>query len=224
MAIVRASRRHTSVPRSVEISEARANRKSPAQDGDGVVPPGVRAGRATARVGLVDHVVVVERGQVHELDRHGPGHEARVGGVAEVARQQHQHRPEPLAARGDQVGGGLRQQAGGLHVDGLLQGDLDLVEAGPHLGLQGGVGRLEARDHTAAHSTTPLPAPGSHDRLSPSQHRRLLDDPGDQPGEDPERQGQGRGDRRAPTRGMSDVSSSWSPAGSRIYMYTITRR
>ena len=38
------------------------------QDRDVVAPPGVRAGRAATHLRLVHHVVVVQRGQVHQFD------------------------------------------------------------------------------------------------------------------------------------------------------------
>ncbi len=38
------------------------------QDGDVVAPPGVGARRPAPHLGLVHHVVVIQRGQVHQLD------------------------------------------------------------------------------------------------------------------------------------------------------------
>ena len=102
-------------------------------------------GRAAAGIGLVDHIVVVERRQVHQLDRHGAADQARVGRVAEVAGQEHQHGAEPLAAGGDQVRRRLGEQPGRFHAHGLLQRLLDLVEARADVGLQRRVRRLESR-------------------------------------------------------------------------------
>ena len=61
---------------------------------------------------LVDDVVVVERGQVDELDRHA-AHQVVLGGVPAAAggRGQGQQGPQALAAGGDQVGGDLVEEA-----------------------------------------------------------------------------------------------------------------
>ena len=60
------------------------------EDGDDVAPAGVDARHAPAGLGLVDHVVVVQRPEVHELDRdgagdHGVGRPARGAPPAQVA-------------------------------------------------------------------------------------------------------------------------------------------
>ena len=120
------------------------------EDGDRVVPPGVRAGPASPEVGLVDDVVVIQRGEVGELDGHGSGHEPGVGRVAEVPGQEHEHGAEPLAAGLDEVRRRLGQEVE-VGPDGLLQGLLDPVEAGAQLGLERGVGRLQPRDPRPRH-------------------------------------------------------------------------
>ena len=52
---------------------------------------------------LVHHVVVVERREVGQLHHHGSGHDHRRRRVAELRAERHQQRPEPLAARLDEV-------------------------------------------------------------------------------------------------------------------------
>ena len=82
------------------------------QDRDVVVPAGVgRRGTAT-QVGLVHHVVVVERGEVGQLDDAGRGEHALAAGVTGLGGQQHQQRPEPLAAGLHQVPGRLGDETG----------------------------------------------------------------------------------------------------------------
>src|SRR3990172_5383762 len=55
-----------------------SNPPSP-QERDRVVPARVRAGDTAPVLGLVDHVVVVQGGQMGELDRDGSGDQARIG-------------------------------------------------------------------------------------------------------------------------------------------------
>ena len=62
---------------------------------------------------LVDHVVVVQRPEVDELDRHCPGDDVlRDGLVAPggVAGAQRQRRPDPLATSTDEVGGDVGEE------------------------------------------------------------------------------------------------------------------
>ena len=63
---------------------------------------------AAAHVAFVDHVVVQQRRSVHELDRGGELDVAVAGVAGELGHGQRQHRPQPLAARGDQVVGDFR--------------------------------------------------------------------------------------------------------------------
>ena len=81
-----------------------------------------------AQVGLVHDVVVVERGEVGQLDDAGRGDDlVGVGVVAHLGGQQHQQRPEPLAAGVHQVAGRLGHERGtAAHVPG--QRLLDLAE------------------------------------------------------------------------------------------------
>ena len=63
---------------------------------------------AAAHVAFVHHVVMQQRRGVHELDR-GRELDVAVAGVAgELRHRQRQHRAQPLAARGNQVVGDLR--------------------------------------------------------------------------------------------------------------------
>jgi len=97
----------------------------------GLVAPDHPGGRAAAsEIALVDDVIMQERCRVHELDRRG---ELDVG-FALVAkhrrRGQCQHRPEPLAARRNQVVCHFRD-----HGDvGTCLGQNQLVDA-LHVGL-----------------------------------------------------------------------------------------
>jgi hypothetical protein len=104
---------------------------------------------------------VVQRRQVRELDRDGARDQARIAGVAEVPGQQDEHRPEPLAARLEQVPGGRREQIR-VGDDRLLERLFDPVEAAADLRLQGGIGRFQPGDHTTHPFTTsrPMPSPG----------------------------------------------------------------
>ena len=99
------------------------------QDRDEVVPAGVGRLRAAAQVGLVHHVVVVERADVGDLHDAGRGDhvvDARV--VTGLGGQQHQQRPEPLAAGVEQVRGRLGdEREPALHV--RVERLLDLLEA-----------------------------------------------------------------------------------------------
>jgi hypothetical protein len=95
------------------------------EDRDGVVPAGVRGRRAATGRRLVDHVVVVERREVDELDDHAGVHELTPGGVTEVPSQRHHQRAEPLAAGADQVAGHLVDEGvarGHLLVEPVLDG------------------------------------------------------------------------------------------------------
>ena len=85
------------------MSDARANRKSPVRIATVLSQRAFALARAAAQRRLVHHVVVVERRQVGQLDHDGRGHDARRGRVAELRGEQHQQRPEPLAAGVDQV-------------------------------------------------------------------------------------------------------------------------
>ena len=74
------------------------------QDRHVVAPADIGGGRAAADLRLVHDVVVVERGQVHQLDdRAGDGHLGGLRVRADLRRQNGEQRPEPLAARHEQV-------------------------------------------------------------------------------------------------------------------------
>ncbi|GAB3997575.1 hypothetical protein GCM10029992_20930 [Glycomyces albus] len=97
------------------------------EDGDGVVPAGVGAGRAAPDGGLVHDVVVVEGGQVGQFEGHGRFEDAGPVRVAQVGAREGEHRPEPLASGVDQVRSGLAQQRL-VGVDGLEQSLFDGLE------------------------------------------------------------------------------------------------
>ena len=124
----------------------RAEEQVTDEDGGGVAVGGVRAGRPAAHVGLVHDVVVVERGQVGELDPGGRRDDAVVDAVAQLGRQQREQRPEPLAARGGEVRVRLGQE-GVLGVDPLRDERVDGGEPLGELRAQPlrGTGQLEHR-------------------------------------------------------------------------------
>jgi hypothetical protein len=73
------------------------------EDGDGVVPAGVDALGAAPHGRLVHDIVVVERGEVHELHR-GGGRDDLVGvPVGELRGQEREEGTESLATGLDQV-------------------------------------------------------------------------------------------------------------------------
>ena len=85
------------------IAEARAEEHVADQDGRGVAVLGVGAGGPAADVGLVHDVVVVQRGEVGQLDAGGRRDDVAVDAGAELGGQQREQRPEPLAAGLDEV-------------------------------------------------------------------------------------------------------------------------
>ncbi len=81
------------------------------QDARLVAPHHARRRLAAAQVALVHHVVVEQRGGVHEFDRRGELHPAVALVAAHAGGGDRQHRPQPLAAGIDQVPGDLGDQA-----------------------------------------------------------------------------------------------------------------
>ena len=73
------------------------------KDGDRVGPAGVGAPGTPPYVRLVHDVVVVERGKVGELDDDGRIDDVRRARIAEVAGEQGEHGPDPLAPGLDQM-------------------------------------------------------------------------------------------------------------------------
>ncbi len=113
-------------------------------DGDEVAEAGVDALHVAAHQGLVHDVVVVERGQVDELDGHRPLEV--VGGrrpATSGGRGQGQAGPQALAPGRDQVGGDLVEE-GVARADGV-----------PELGFQPSRGRLGGRGVTAVRRCPP---------------------------------------------------------------------
>ncbi len=105
--------RTASAPRSAVSSEDFENRKSPVRIATWL--PQIECARvgAAAQVRLVHHVVVVERREVGELDDARGGDDlVGVRAVAGLGGEQHEQRPEPLAAGRHQVAGGLGDERG----------------------------------------------------------------------------------------------------------------
>ena len=123
------------------------------QDRDQVVPAGVGRLRAAAQVGLVHDVVVVERADVGDLDDAGRGDDVvDVRVLTGLGGQQHQQRPEPLAAGVEQVRGGLgdeREPALDVPVERLL----DLLHAAAQPRLEVGVGDGQRRGRPSVELT-----------------------------------------------------------------------
>ena len=101
------------------------------EDRHDVRPARVHARNTAARLGLVDHVVVVERAEMHELDRRAAGDRVIgrrcVRAVNRVRGGQAQGRAETLAAGREQVARGLTEESvvGG---HGVTQSGFDPLE------------------------------------------------------------------------------------------------
>ena len=90
-----------------------------------------------------------------ELHHHGGRHHLRARRVAELRAQRHQQRTEPLAARLDQVPGGLGdERVGAGHAGPQL--DLDVVQQAQHGRLDPRIGQVHAE---RADLTRARPAP-----------------------------------------------------------------
>ena len=99
--------------------------------------------RAAADCSLVHDVVVIERGQVGQLDDHRGWNDLRSVRVAEVRCQRADQRTEPLATGVDQVPGRTGDDlVVGAHRFGERR--LDALQASPHGLLQLGVGERDA--------------------------------------------------------------------------------
>jgi hypothetical protein len=97
------------------------------EDGDLVVPARVGTFAAPAQLRFVHHVVVVERGDVGELDEERSRHDTRRVRISELGGKQDQLGPKALAAGLEDVpGGGVDDRH--LTVDRGPQGCLDLAE------------------------------------------------------------------------------------------------
>jgi hypothetical protein len=110
--------------------------------GDGVRPPRVGGRRSAPDVGLVHDVVVVERGQVGQLDDHRCVEDPGSARVAELRGQQRQQRPEALAAGLDQVARRLGEHRVRADDD-LAQAGLDVLQPVLDVLRQGRVGGVE---------------------------------------------------------------------------------
>jgi len=104
------------------------------QDRHQVAPLGVGRRHPTAGVGIVHHVVVVQRAEVHELAGDPAQNElVRGGRAAGGAGGEGQRRPEALSAGPDEVAADLAQERvlGGHRSP---QGDVDPVEVPVEIG------------------------------------------------------------------------------------------
>ena len=85
------------------------------EDRDDVRPARVHRRHAAAGLGFVDHVVVVERSEVDQLDRGAAGDDVggrgRADAGAGVARAQGEGRAQALAARREQVPGDVAEES-----------------------------------------------------------------------------------------------------------------
>ena len=147
-------------------AERRGERRCPGQqvvaseDRHDVAPPSVHRGHAATGLGLVDHVVVVERPEVNELAGHAAGH-GRGGGrlrpLGRIGRAEGQGGPEPLAPGAHQVLGDLAEEPI-LAVDRPAQLALDALHVGGEgRELQGG--QADHRCH-GTHRGRPRQNPG----------------------------------------------------------------
>ena len=106
----------TSVPSEAAISEALARRKSPARMAWRLPHRALTLSTLRRVVGLVHHVVVVERAEVDELDRDPAPHDVvgsaagTTGSARRAGPTRRRSRPEPLAAGPDEVAGDLGEQ------------------------------------------------------------------------------------------------------------------
>src|SRR6185437_7886745 len=75
-----------------------------------VAPDGIGGGEAAAEVAGIDYVVVQQGRRVDELDGGGEGDRAVAAIAAEPRRRPGEHRPQSLAAGGDDVAGELRDE------------------------------------------------------------------------------------------------------------------
>ena len=128
-------------PSEARICEARANRKSPVRIAIVLVHRELALWWPRRMDRLVHHVVVVQGGQMGQLDRGRGRDHARIAGIAELRGEQDQGGPEPFPAGLEQVGGRLGQQflLGPCRVGQLL---LDQGKPVNDLRGQRGVGQL----------------------------------------------------------------------------------
>ena len=139
---VSASSAAISVPRLGGDGGAAGQQVVAGDDGDQVAEAAVDALDVAADRRLVDDVVVVERGQVDELDRDG-AHQVVLGGVAVAARGrgQGQEGPQTLPTCGDEVRGHLVEEAVAGDDGGGEQG-LQTLQSLLQAGQAQGLGRV----------------------------------------------------------------------------------
>ena len=120
------------------------------EDGDRVVPARVGRGCAAPQRGLVHYVIVVQRGQMRELDDDRARDDAHRLRVAVLRGNQSQQRTEPLPTGTDQVARRLGDEGVVAH-DRLKQRGLDIVEAGSQGNGQLGIDERQPERQRLAH-------------------------------------------------------------------------
>src|SRR6185295_9966716 len=111
--------------------ERLAEQEIPDQDAGVVAPQHTRRLLTAAHVALVHHVVVQQRGGVHELHR-GRELDVPVAAIAgELRHRDGEDRAQPLAAGGDQVVGHLRNHRH-LRAGARQDGGIDPLDVGGH--------------------------------------------------------------------------------------------
>ena len=176
----------------------RAEEQVADEDRRGVAVGGVGARGAASHVGLVHDVVVVQRGEVGQLDAGRGRDDPLVDAVAELGREQREQRPEPLAPCGGEVRAGLGDERVLVVDPGLdepVDGGEPLAEPGPQP--VGGTGQLEHRRGAALGRTG---GRLGHRRNSEAELARSSASPGMTPASTvtrtPDGDGHRRGDRR----------------------------
>ena len=109
----------------------------------------VDGGDAAPRARVVDEVVVHQGGGVDELDAHRQVEGVVAVGRAQRGAEQHQRRPQPLAAGADDVLHGVGHRTE-VRPDGVLEAALELDEVGSDRGEQ----LVDDDAHRAAPSTS----------------------------------------------------------------------
>ena len=100
------------------------------EDRHDVRPPRVHRLDVAARLGLVDHVVVVERTEVHEFDAGCTGHRigvCRVDALRRVGRRERHHRTKAFATGSQQMRSDLTEETV-LDEHGVAKAGLDPFE------------------------------------------------------------------------------------------------
>ena len=119
-------------PLSASSANARENSRSPVAVAMSRPADATTVGRPRRRSARVEHVVVDQRGRVHELDGHGSAHDAVAGRVG-ARGHQHEQRAQALAA-GRDGRAGVRGQELAVPGDDRRQALLDPAHERPDVG------------------------------------------------------------------------------------------